>query len=772
LFPPSLRLSPDAQYVASSVALYRRRLDQLYQRPTLRPLAPPEAQQTVNSSSVRPEAFLRQDLSLSFHRGTTSFFVRGRYHENVIDLNNAGHLGVPAGRVSYVSKDGKTFRFTPEVDLERYDGIKITPPSRAFHSTPQHGSLSSFSPEEGTAPGTATTAAAAHTKLLHEKYANDLPEFSLRNFKVQGSKAFNAMAGAVVDVEIPIEIRRSWEQQPDRFRMINRGDVVFQSRSNELKRRVEALTTVPDGYKSREWRKVDVGVEVRREGGREGEAGGLELCVKVSKLGQVLVEDKLVWQSFEYSMKKTKEGVIADIVEVLGTYGELGFRADAVVIDGLDDGQDEGAREGGKGGKGVPFIRRKDLKVLKAKVAETLTGAYEAFVMGRKQRAVAGLGISEKSSSSSSSSSSSAAAPVVPLPARMWDERRFAIKFDRPEYLDMLDLYLSSMTGREGGRESTVVKEVVFEPKRMYLADVKPEDGVARLMAFGARHGVRVRLALPTVVRAWDMTPLKGWVEAFVAAHAQQQQQQQQQRTPPVCFEVGNLGAWGLLEEWGVLSSSSPPAASSPRVDVTTDFTLYSLNSQASAMWARTLGASRIALSVEDDKENLKAHMQAWPRAMNAAGAGAGAGAGAAGTSAAVGDECLASIAPQYILYKDVPLFMAEACSLTALHGNSCPGSKVCGYRTLSIENEQGEKFEVAHEHCKSIVYSTKAQSLVHRQKDLLGFGVRDFRLDFLTRKYDKKQFFEVLDAALRREEGDEEALPNTHVANFDRKLL
>jgi putative protease len=316
-----------------------------------------------------------------------------------------------------------------------------------------------------------------------------------------------------------------------------------------------------------------------------------------------------------------------------------------------------------------------------------------------------------------------------------------------------------------------MVEEVVFEPKRMYLADVKPEEGVARLLAFGSRHGVRVRLALPTVVRAWDMTPLKGWVEAFVAAHAQQQQQQQQQQqTPPICFEVGNLGAWGLLEEWGVLSSASfPVPSSSPRVDVTTDFTLYSLNSQASAMWARALGASRIALSVEDDKENLKAHMQAWPRAM---GAGCAGGAGGAGGTSTVGDESQATVAPQYILYKDVPLFMAEACSLTALHGNTCPGSKVCGYRTLSIENEQGEKFEVAHEHCKSIVYSTNAQSLVHRQKDLLEIGVRDFRLDFLTRKYDKEQFLEVLDAALRREEGDEEALPNTHIANFDRTLL
>jgi len=33
---------------------------------------------------------------------------------------------------------------------------------------------------------------------------------------------------------------------------------------------------------------------------------------------------------------------------------------------------------------------------------------------------------------------------------------------------------------------------------------------------------------------------------------------------------------------------------------------------------------------------------------------------------------------------------MAEACSLTALHGG-CPSAKVCGYRQLEIENAEGK---------------------------------------------------------------------------------
>jgi len=46
--------------------------------------------------------------------------------------------------------------------------------------------------------------------------------------------------------------------------------------------------------------------------------------------------------------------------------------------------------------------------------------------------------------------------------------------------------------------------------------------------------------------------------------------------------------------------------------------------------------------------------------------------------------------------------------------------------------------------------------------------GIRDFRLDFLTRMYGKEQLYEVLDGALRREEGEGEGLPNTHVTNVD----
>jgi U32 family peptidase len=289
---------------------------------------------------------------------------------------------------------------------------------------------------------------------------------------------------------------------------------------------------------------------------------------------------------------------------------------------------------------------------------------------------------------------------------------------DRLEYLTFLEVYLQEPENRRW------VDEVVFEPKRMYLGDMTAAAFVEALQGLRERTGVRVRLALPTVVRAWDEAPLRGLVKAFQKAAGEQ-----------AAFEVGNLGALALLEKWGV-----PPAA-----DLSSDFTLYALNSVGSRFWAEQ-GIGTIALSVEDDEENMKKHLRSW----------------------AVDPEVAR---PQAIVYKDTPLFIAEACSLTALHGG-CPGSKVCGYRTLEIANADGEEFLVAHEHCKSVVYAREAFSLAHRQRALLAMGVRDFKVDFLTRQYSPEEMQAVLQAVLHRRSDDVRRLDNTHSANFERQLL
>lgn len=226
-----------------------------------------------------------------------------------------------------------------------------------------------------------------------------------------------------------------------------------------------------------------------------------------------------------------------------------------------------------------------------------------------------------------------------------------------------------------------------------------------------------MRLAFPMVIRAWDEPLLQRWM-----SHAR--------RSGFSRFEAGNVGVLQLIEDWKLGEDG---------IDLALDFTLYAMNAEASRFWAER-GAGMVALSVEDDLHNLTAHLARWPWDTG--------------------------IRPQAILFKDTPLFIAEACSLTALH-NGCPTAKVCGYRTLEIESPAGEKYFVAHESCKSIVYAKEAYSITHQRERLEALGVRDFRIDFLTRPYSRAQMDDVLVAAIRGA-----TIPRTHAANFDRHLL
>jgi putative protease len=212
---------------------------------------------------------------------------------------------------------------------------------------------------------------------------------------------------------------------------------------------------------------------------------------------------------------------------------------------------------------------------------------------------------------------------------------------------------------------------------------------------------------------------LKLWLEAFVDLGGH-------------CFEGGNLGAFPLLDE---LRSSKTIAS---EWDISSDFSLYALNSEA-VMMLQERGVRTAALSIEDDATNISSILAHWPEGP---------------------------IEPQVIVYKDTPLFIAEACSLTALH-HGCPTAKVCGYRTLEIENEDGEKFFVAHESCKSVVYGKEAFALTQHRAQLRSLGVRRFRLDFLTRPYRGEEILSVVTHYVR-----EQKTGATHSANFERELL
>jgi U32 family peptidase len=610
----------DAQYVTSVVRLYRKKLDDLFGRPTIRNNAPPLAREALGS-----EPAIRKDLQLSFQRKTTSFFFEGRYHENVIDLNSPTHNGIRIGVIEGVHGNSMSVRL--EDDVEKFDGLKIVPAAKLFHAKPQDGE---------------TTAGDVHG--LELRYENKEVAFSLREMAFVGRKIYEATAGMVVEIELPAGATAA------------PGDILFKARSDELRRRVEKMIGVPVDARLRPMISVRAAISAVAL-----DDGGMSLKISISRGNEVIAEGI---EMFEIAEERQKGELIRDLKDVFHIFGDEGAYVEEFTFNLAKN----------------YFIPKSRLKDLKRRVEVGLSLAATNVSVRHMDTALSSLDSGRK-------------------PLESVNHAHYALKIDRVEYLPWV---------AEMARGGAAISEVVFEPKKMFLPDIKPETFLTPLIDFQRATGIKLRLAMPTVIRAWDEPVLKKWFASSVAAGI-------------TAFEVGNPGALGLLREWQL-----------PLDDVISDFTLYGMNREAVKHW-RDQGVKQLALSIEDDFEDLQSLLSHWPE----------------------------GVVPQAILYKDTPLFVAEACSLTALH-NGCPSGKVCGYRTLEIENSKGERFFVAHEGCKSVVYGKQAYSIAGERGRLMASGVSSFRLDFLTRDYDYEAFMSIVGAAI-----NDQKISGTHTANF-----
>ena len=293
---------------------------------------------------------------------------------------------------------------------------------------------------------------------------------------------------------------------------------------------------------------------------------------------------------------------------MLSLFGDQGFQTVSLELEGVTNKW---------------FVPRSKLKELKHALADGLSERYAECIANRRQAADEALAAS------------------IPRP-QISDEARFSVKIDRLEALEDFGSFLSE-------HPDFPAAELVFEPKRAFLPSLIPKPSFKALIAFSHDRNVPVRLALPVVIRAWDEPILKGWLTSAAKAGLTR-------------YEVANVGALQNLHEWEL---------EGPETDLAGDFTLYALNTQATRFWGEH-DIRMVALSVEDDLENITSHLKRWPWDLG--------------------------IRPQAILFKDTPLFIAEACSLTALH-NGCPTAKVCGYRTLEIESPAGERYSSRTNH-------------------------------------------------------------------------
>lgn len=618
----------DAQYVATSVRLYRKRLDEWAGGSTLRAEAPDTARQLASESKP-----IEDDRALSFQRAGTTFFLKGRYFENVIDLDEPSHRGIRIGVIESVEHG--FIRLKTEIPLERYDGLRIDSPDVIYHAKPQHGEV------------------VAHTSSeLSARFHNEGLRFSLRDMEVDRRSVPTAEAGETVEIALP-----EGEAEP------KAGDLVYKIRSDELRRRVEKLARAPEDARLRSLLPVRTQIRILEN------AEQLEITASVFVLDHELSSESL---SFKAERPRGKTNLSRDLEEVFSIYGDAGFESSAVLVDGDLNW----------------FVPKSFLKDLKRKLSQNLPAAYENFSTSRTEKILLDF------------------KTAVPPKDLVSSPERLAVKFDRLEFLEGIKRHLDS-------QPSLQIHEIVFEPKRMFLGEANAESVVETLAAFAKKNCLSLRLAIPTVLRSWEEPDLRKWLRAF-------------SKTGENRYEVGNLGALEILKSEGIEG------------ELTSDFTLYALNSEASKHWAES-GMNRVALSVEDDLENIESHLTRFP---------------------------WSEARPEVILYKDTPLFIAEACSLTALH-NGCPGSKVCGYRSLEIENDEGEQFIVAHEKCKSVVYGKEAFSLSQHRSALATLGVRDYRVDFLTRPYTGEEISRILGLIEEREK-----ITGTHCANFERKLL
>ena len=631
----------DAQYVGTVVALYRRELDRLATMLKLEPHRPEQKRQDFSGFAQRD---LRLDLRYSFQRQSTSFFVNGRYHENVIDLNSPGHEGVFIGEVNAIRPG--YIRLKTKEPLERFDGLRIEPKAKAFHALPQHGQHAS-----------------SDHRLASRKYHNETLQFSLRRFRVMSDRKtpqVKANAGDVVEIEIPANA--------DSMAI---GDRVYKVRSNELKQYIEQLTKQnPEAIRMRALQLVNLQIEVRRS-----DPESVELLCNLS-LGQTSLGS--VQRILSVEQPQSQANLEVELLRQLSMFGDIGIEAHLSIRGDLNW-----------------HVRAKAIKELKRTLKSELLQRREQHRQQAQTQALASLsqpcsGYYEPHLKTSSAS--------------------LCIKTDRVHSIESL-IQISRK-----GHLKTPVTELIFEPKRAFQSEPGAAD-IDRFWHECQKQGWTARLALPTVLRAWDMRLLRLWIDRFLTLGGTH-------------FEIGNLGGLGVLRQY---------CKNLNDLNLSADFTMYALNSQAVAA-IRDLGMRKLALSVEDDRSNIKAKLDQWPQT---------------------------GISAQIILYKDTPLFIAEACSLTALHGG-CPTAEVCGYRSLEIENEAGDEYIVAHESCKSIVYGKRAFAITEARQSLQEMGIRDFRIDFLTRDYAVQDMEAVLQAV---DSSYPLADSQRHPANFYRHL-
>lgn len=625
----------DSQYVSSVVKLYRHKLNEIFGRSTLRATAPTLVDQELFEKEIK------NDLQFSFSRKPTSFFFNGRYHENVIDLNNPGHLGIEVGIISRTF--GHSFEMNTRQRIEIHDGLKIVAQKKSAHSTPVDGQ---------------NPISDLKDSVFH--YKNQNIEASVESLNSAGKHAFQVEPGELVTVKL----NHSNEN-------VKVGQSVFKIRSSDLKQRVSKLETSKDRMRS--FRSVDLEIQVNAE------SNYLKVKAQASLNGS---EIGCFFDEIPYA---SSEPHVSNPDFKIKEYIEKNFRI-------FGDQTIECGRLTFNGNEVCSPLGFKELKIFKKKLGANL----DTFLKDRIDSVVQKFLTSTRTMSPNRPQPSIGRSPLL------------NVKIDRLEYVSALVDF---------SRNFGILNEVIFEPKRAFTDLRNLEQTALILMEQVGQSWKSLRVSIPAVVRQWDLPVLKKFLSVFFSNGVRK-------------FEIANLGGVQILKSFGFEIKD---------LDLSADFSCYSLNHSAAQFW-QSFGLTSITLSIEDDRSNIRSTLRAL-------------------------DQKGPDI--QFIVYKDSPLFIAEACSLTALH-NGCPTAAVCGYRTLEIESIKGERYFVAHESCRSIVFGAKPLNLSAHWIDFCSeLSINSVRIDFLTKNYENLQIANILKQVVQGKKSE-----LSHAGNFHGRLL
>ena len=257
-------------------------------------------------------------------------------------------------------------------------------------------------------------------------------------------------------------------------------------------------------------------------------------------------------------------------------------------------------------------------------------------------------------------------------------KEKWLLKIDNVNVLDALN-----------DNQLELYDEVVFSLERIRWNEL---DGTLAALRNRFGRGERVRLSLPVICRGRTAAQWRETVKKLVAEDWHH-------------WEIANVGALEMLRELDV--------------DVTGDWPLYAMNTQAADFWFGQ-GLKRVNAVPEDTTDNLLL------------------------VAEKLGDRLVVPI------YQHTALARSAVCVMNSTRG-FCPGKANCNFKTLSMKTNRGETFTAVNNDCMSVIVNNEPLDYTYLLPELRKAGTCRFQVELLWLDYSLGEIQQVISGAKRR---------------------